>query len=138
MLQTYKVAERFKLSEDIKTACFLHDTLEDTETTYNELKKHFGQYIAELVYAVTDELGRNRKERKAKTYKKIRKFGIDAVLLKLCDRIANVENAIQTNNAIIKMYQREHKYFAERLDIFDGDYPDIWEHYIYLMREMTN
>jgi len=57
---------------DILTASFLHDTIEDTATSYNDLKKAFGENVAEIVYCMSDELGRNREEKKKKTYPKIR------------------------------------------------------------------
>ena len=70
--QVVKVAEELGYDESIIIACILHDTLEDTALSYNDIKKAFGEEIAEIVYAVTDELGRNRLERKQKTYPKIR------------------------------------------------------------------
>ena len=53
-------------------------------------KKKFGHEVAELIYAVTSELGRNRAERNKKTYPKIQ-GNFYATALKLADRIANVE-----------------------------------------------
>jgi (p)ppGpp synthase/HD superfamily hydrolase len=63
------IAKEFKLDENIISACWLHDTMEDCNVSFQDLKNIFGEKIAEIVYCVTDELGRNRKERKAKTYR---------------------------------------------------------------------
>lgn len=81
---------RFYDRDLAECAAYLHDVLEDTSTTRGELEAAFGPDVADLVHAVTDEPGRNRKERKAKTYPKIRACGPLAVALKLADRIANV------------------------------------------------
>ncbi len=68
--QVVKIAEELGYDGSIVVASALHDTLEDTELSYNDLKKAFGEEVAEIVYCVTDELGRKRKERKEKTYPK--------------------------------------------------------------------
>src|SRR5580692_9399104 len=70
-------------------AAYLHDSLEDTGLTITEIVEEIGYPVAYLVNAVTDEEGKNRAERKALTYPKIRRTGKMAVALKLADRIAN-------------------------------------------------
>lgn len=92
-------------------AGYLHDVLEDTRKSYKDVKERFGEEVAELVYAVTNELGRNRKEKAAKTYPKIRSTP-GAVVLKLADRIANVQHGLVSGGKT-EMYQAE---FAEFLD----------------------
>lgn len=120
-----KVAVDNGLSEEIICACWLHDTIEDTPTTYNDIKKVLGIHIAETVFAVTDELGRNRKERKQKTYPKI-KSNSDAVAVKLCDRIANISYCInEGDNELLKMYVKEHGEFKAVIYI-SGVYDNLW------------
>lgn len=112
--QVVKIAEELGYDESIIVACALHDTLEDTELSYNDLKKAFGEEIAEIVYCVTDELGRNRKERKDKTYPKI-KSNWKATVVKICDRIANVQQSKDYNQRLFDMYKKEHIDFCENL-----------------------
>jgi (p)ppGpp synthase/HD superfamily hydrolase len=83
---------------EMLAAALLHDVIEDTPVNYNDVKAYFGRWVAELVYAVTDELGRNRRERHSKTYPKTADLR-EAVVLKLADRIANVEFSIAVNDA---------------------------------------
>lgn len=113
-------------SPELQAAALLHDTLEDTPTNYNDLKVQFGYTVAELVYAVTDELGRNRAERHAKTYPKI--AGVpDATTLKLADRIANVEHSIMTvDRNKLAMYQKEHLDFLVALCHAGCGPPAMW------------
>ena len=59
-----EIATIYGYDEAIIVSCLLHDVLEDTELSYNDIKTAFGEEVAEIVYSVTDELGRNRKERK--------------------------------------------------------------------------
>jgi (p)ppGpp synthase/HD superfamily hydrolase len=117
--KTYEVAVKFELTEEIQIACYLHDVLEDTDASFDELWDEFGWFIAHLVYLVTDEEGSNRKERKLKTYAKTKKLH-EAILLKLCDRIANVEACIEFDqDGLMKMYQKEQSLFESELNIWD-------------------
>lgn len=112
--QVVRIAEDLGYDEAIIVAAVLHDTLEDTDLSYNDLKKAFGEEVAEIVYAVTDELGRNRKERKAKTYPKI-KGNWKATVVKICDRIANATQSRDYNSELYKMYKKENQNFTQKI-----------------------
>ena len=118
--QVVKIAEELGYDESIVVASALHDTLEDTELSYNDLKKAFGEEVAEIVYCVTDELGRDRKERKEKTYPKIRS-NWKAVVVKICDRIANMQQAKLYNSRLYETYQNEHDDFCK--NIMNAEHP---------------
>lgn len=83
--------------EDMICAGWLHDSGEDVGVKYGKIKSRFGFTVAEIVGCVTDEWGRNRKERITKTLPKTAS-NRRAVYLKLCDRMANVYFSIMTNN----------------------------------------
>jgi len=112
--QVMHIAIMLGFDEAIIIACILHDVIEDTDLSYNNIKKTFGEEIAEIVFAVTDELGRNRKERKEKTYPKIR-ANWKATAVKVCDRIANIGHSKVYNKDMIKMYRKEHNNFVNEL-----------------------
>lgn len=118
--QVVKIAEYLGYDENIIIACYLHDTLEDTPLSYNDLKKAFNEEVAEIVYCVTDELGRNRKERKINTYPKI-KANWKATVVKICDRIANVTQSKEYNKDLYAMYQKEHEDF--KTNLMSKDHP---------------
>lgn len=105
-----QIAKKLGYSQDVIIACYLHDTLEDTNLTREEIEEIFGKHIADVVYAVTDEPGANRKERKSKTYQKIKAIP-DAIAVKLCDRIANVQESLSGNEGLFKMYKKEQPAF---------------------------
>jgi len=90
-------------------AGYLHDSIEDGQLSYNDINKYFGTEVAEMVYCVTDELGRNRQERKKKTLAKTAQ-NPGAVVLKLADRIANIRHGGR-----IDMYKKEHAEFKTTL-----------------------
>lgn len=107
-------------------AGYLHDIVEDTGTTLEEIKALFGDDVMALVHGVTDEPGINRKERKAKTYPKIK--GNDRItVLKLCDRIANVEYPSQDKEKYLSMYRKEQKSFEEGC-LVPGIADNLWNH----------
>jgi len=91
---------------------WLHDTLEDTTLGYHKIKTEVGKEVAEMVFIVTDEMGRNRKERKAKTLPKL-DGQIDAQIVKLADWIANVRNAHDERPDLIQMYQKDFRDFEK-------------------------
>jgi GTP pyrophosphokinase len=99
------VLKRYGFSGKYIVAAYLHDTLEDTDLSYNKIKLYFGFEVAEMVYGVTDELGRSRKEKKEKTLPKTASI-IDAIILKLGDRIANIEMGGK-----VDMYRDEYEQF---------------------------
>lgn len=124
--------------DDIIVSCILHDTIEDTTITYNDIKKEFSEKIAETVYAVTNEIGRNRKERIEKTYPKIKNNWM-AIIVKICDRIANIEhNFISQNTNMALMYIKEEKNFVSNFKQIKT-FPmleDVWKYYEYKINEI--
>lgn len=123
--QVVKILERFNFTDPVMIAAgYLHDVIEDTNRSYNDIKKRFGEDTAELVYAVTSELGRNRAERNKKTYPKI--YGnYRATALKLADRIANVEYGL-ANDGKNDMYAKEYPDFYNNLYCIDKDGVPNW------------
>lgn len=100
--------------EAIAAAGWLHDTLEDTPTTYPMLVSEFGEEVADIVQAVTSEPGENRVDRFRKTALKIQS-NKKALIVKLADRIANTEASRETNPKLYKMYVKEFLLFKELL-----------------------
>lgn len=115
-----KIAQMLGYDETIQVSCALHDVMEDGSLSYNDIKRYFGEEVAEIVFAVTDEMGRNRKEKKTKTYEKIR-ANWKAVAVKLCDRIGNMVHSAKYNPNMISMYKKEHDNF--KAAITNSDHP---------------
>lgn len=112
--QVVKISQELGYDETIQVGAALHDVMEDTELSYNDIKKAFGIEVAEIVYAVTDELGRNRYERKLNTLPKIR-ANWKATVVKICDRIANMEQSKKYDDRKYRMYQEENNNFCNQL-----------------------
>lgn len=121
------VLKSFGVSDQtLLAAAYLHDVVEDCGVTTAEVEAEFGAGVGELVWAVTNEPGKNRKERAQRTYPKIASTP-GATQLKLADRIANVE-ACQlppVNPAKLAMYRDEFASFDEALYV-RGQYEHMW------------
>lgn len=118
-------------------ACWGHDLIEDTRVSYNDVKEHLGQEAADIIYALTNEKGKNRKERaNDKYYEGIRNTK-GAVFVKLCDRIANVQYSKMTGSRMFEMYKKENPEFTKALGL-RGDRVDYSGHEYYKMYQYLN
>ena len=79
---------------EILAAALLHDTLEDTETTPEELEDEFGKKVCEYVLDVTDDKTLPKDERKRRQIEHAKKISNGAALIKLGDKISNVTDVI--------------------------------------------
>src|SRR5918999_1871432 len=75
---------------EVLSGAILHDTLEDTDTTPEELEGAFGTRIRKLVEEVTDDKSLPRARRKELQVDHACQLSPDAVLIKLGDKISNV------------------------------------------------
>ena len=81
---------------EILAAALLHDTIEDTETTVEELIDHFGKRVCNLVQEVTDDKTLPKLERKQRQIDHAKEISKDAALIKLGDKISNVTDITNT------------------------------------------
>lgn len=120
VLTEYGYAEE----DEIMSAAWLHDTIEDTNTSHLTLFFEFGKEIADIVWAVSSEPGENRQEKFIKTAPKILS-NKKAIIVKLADRIANTEASLAANKrSLVRMYEKEFPLFYRLL--YRGDLP-MWE-----------
>ena len=72
----------------------LHDTVEDTDTTFAELAQHFGSEVAELVRELTDDKSLDKSERKRLQIEHAKASSARAKLVKIADKICNLRDVI--------------------------------------------
>lgn len=114
VLQSFGATLEDEKTAPLLVAAWLHDTLEDTDLDLQIIRDEMGADVAEIVWRVTDEPSRNRKERKSATYQKT-KESIAAVTVKLADRIANVAASKKSNPQLLAMYTKEQSEFYQAL-----------------------
>jgi len=77
---------------DVLCAALLHDTIEDTRTTFRELRSAFGVRIAKTVLEVTDNKRLRKHTRKRLQVEHAAGLSRNAKLVKLADKICNVRD----------------------------------------------
>ena len=113
-----KICAGMRLDTATLCAALLHDTVEDTSASLQEVEREFGEEIAGLVDGVTKFTGitfQSRDERQAENYRKMlvaMARDIRVILIKLADRLHNM----RTLAAMPKQKQQEKA--RETLDIF--------------------
>ena len=78
--------------ERILIAAILHDTIEDTETTEQELIRDFGKEVADIVMEVTDDKTLSKAERKQLQIEHAATISRRAKVVKLADKICNLRD----------------------------------------------
>ncbi|OQC17783.1 HD domain-containing protein [Candidatus Skiveiella danica] len=75
-------------------AAVLHDTIEDTETTENELTTAFGNHVSSVVLEVTDDKSLEKHVRKQRQIEHASHLSNEAKLVKLADKICNLRDIL--------------------------------------------
>jgi (p)ppGpp synthase/HD superfamily hydrolase len=105
----------YQTLSDIISACWAHDVIEDCRQTYNDVAKALNKDVAEIVYALTNEKGKTRKERaNEKYYEGIRSTPY-AAYVKICDRLANAKYSKDSGSRMIDAYRKEYREFEKQL-----------------------
>ncbi|MEJ2612453.1 MAG: HD domain-containing protein [Candidatus Thiodiazotropha sp.] len=105
-------------TETLLTA-LLHDTIEDTETTFEELENEFGLVIASLVMEVSDDKSLSKLERKAMQVSHAPELSDKAKLVKLADKISNLRD-IKRSPPVGWELSRVQAYFDWAKRVIDG------------------
>ncbi len=82
--------------EDTVIAGILHDTIEDTGTTYEELLQAFGRNVADIVREVTDDKSLPKTERKRLQVEHAAHASNAAKMVKLADKSANLRALLES------------------------------------------
>jgi guanosine-3',5'-bis(diphosphate) 3'-pyrophosphohydrolase len=108
-------------------AALLHDTIEDTATTANELAERFGEAVARIVMEVTDDKTLDKATRKRLQVEHAPHISRAAKLVKLADKIANLRDVASSPPASWPISrQREYFEWAKRVvDALRGVHPDL-------------
>ena len=108
-------------TEAMICAAYLHDVVEDTPVSLEEIEQEFGKEVARLVHELTDEYmkanypGLNRKERKKRENKRQAKMSSEAKTIKLADVIDNTRDIIKNDKDFSRRYIPEMEALVEAL-----------------------
>jgi guanosine-3',5'-bis(diphosphate) 3'-pyrophosphohydrolase len=116
----------FNLEFSIQVA-LLHDTIEDTSTTYGELSEKFGKEISDAVLALSKDVRLPKEEQIPDSLNRIKKLRKEVWAVKLADRITNLQppppdwdqetlvRYLEQSKLILSEMKDGNRYLAERL-----------------------
>jgi guanosine-3',5'-bis(diphosphate) 3'-pyrophosphohydrolase len=104
---------------EVLCAALLHDTVEDTATTPQELEQVFGARIAGIVAEVTDDTALPKAERKRLQIEHAAQLSPEAKLVKLADKICNLRDVAERPPASWDLARRR-EYFDWAKRVVDG------------------
>ncbi len=104
---------------EVLCAALLHDTVEDTATTHEELLDEFGSRIARIVAEVTDDKRLPKAERKRLQVEHAPHISHEAKLVKLADKLVNLRDVAERPPAGWDL-QRRREYFEWARQVIDG------------------
>jgi guanosine-3',5'-bis(diphosphate) 3'-pyrophosphohydrolase len=108
-----------KPDTNLVIAALLHDTVEDTDVTLEELAGQFGSDVAQLVAEVTDDKSLPKEERKRLQVVNAPKISVRAQMIKVADKISNLR-AILVSPPVDWTDQRKMEYFHWAKQVVDG------------------
>lgn len=106
IVQVVEILKKITEDKDILAAAYLHDTIEDTQTTYEEIKENFGHKIADLVMEVTHE---GKKDSKGFYFPRL--SSKEGILIKFADRLSNLSRMESWDEKRQKNYLMKSKFW---------------------------
>jgi len=129
----HKYEQNFAIDFAVQLA-LLHDIIEDTEVTYNELRQKFDKKIADGVIALTKNKRLDKKLQLSDSLKRIQKQPKEIAIVKLADRITNLQKPpvfwnVKKRKSYLKQaveiftsLAKNNEYLAKRLENKIGEY----------------
>ncbi|PLX37120.1 MAG: phosphohydrolase [Hyphomicrobiales bacterium] len=81
---------------ELVVAALLHDTVEDTDTTIGHIAEHFGDDVAGIVEAMTDDKSLPKMVRKARQIEKAPGLDPRAKMVKIADKVSNLTSLLES------------------------------------------
>ena len=130
ILPVVAILKQITKDKEIITAAYLHDTIEDGDTTYDEIKGKFGRNIAEIVKEVT-KLGPSKYDYFPNLKSK------KAIILKFADRLQNLSRMEPAwNEARQQRYMNRSKFWKDERDLDTFSVEELREMLFFFVREM--
>jgi len=105
--------------EEVICGALLHDTIEDTRTTEEELLENFGENITRIVLEVTDDKTLDKMDRKEAQVAHAPHISDQAKLVKLADKISNLRD-ISASPPFDWSIERKQEYFDWAARVING------------------
>jgi len=119
------------IDEELLCTGWLHDTIEDTDTSFDNLYEQFGSEIAVLVSSLSKDMSLTRKKREQVYVKQLKESSSNAKLIKLCDISANLSDLknydASKSKKLHQVKQKRHYVNVIKKDLLSNtNYPKIF------------
>lgn len=106
-LETLTILNYMQVDENLLIAGVLHDTIEDTSATYEQIEELFGNDVAELVGKHSEDKSKTWYERKSNAIKELGNAPVRVKLLVMADKVANLRSMwVDYQNQGEKLWER--------------------------------
>ena len=78
--------------EDVLCAAWLHDTIEETDATFDDIEQRFGSQVAVMVLSLSKDPKLSKKEKERQYIEQLKNASWHAQLIKLCDIASNLKD----------------------------------------------
>ena len=120
-------------NQDVLCAAWLHDIIEHSDTTFDEINEIFGNTISVMVLSLTKDSELAKKERESQYIQQLKDSTHEAKMIKFCDISANLKDIAnapisktQKNKQIKKLF-RYLRVIKKELSETKSNYPKIQE-----------
>ncbi len=116
-----KIVQTVPHTTEMICAAYLHDVVEDTPVSIQDIERKFGREVARLVHELTDEYVKenyehlNRRKRKQKETERQAKISREAKTIKLADVIDNTKDILRNDRDFARRYIPEMEALTEAL-----------------------
>lgn len=116
-LNTYRILKQIGVkNKDILISAFLHDTIEDTPVTYNNIKKEFNKTIADIVKGVTSDNKQIKIQGKPfYLADKMISMSDNTLIVKLADRLQNLADINTSSPSFAEKMYNQTRFIIDRL-----------------------
>ncbi len=110
-MEVWQILRNNNCSATVQIAGLLHDTLEDTETTPEEIETKFGKEVLELVNSESEDKSKTWQERKQHTIDALTNDSIEAMQVCCADKLSNCKAQLydykQIGDALFERFNKE-------------------------------
>lgn len=110
-MEVWQILRNNNCSAKVQIAGLLHDTLEDTDTTPEEIKEKFGLEVLALVKSESEDKTKTWKERKQHTIDALAKDSIETMQVCCADKLSNCKAQLydfkQIGDALFERFNKE-------------------------------
>ena len=93
-MEVLQILTTMNASQELLIAGLLHDTVEDTDITIDDIRKAFGEKVSSLVESHTEDRTKTWKERKQHTIDVLKEADRDTRLLIMADKVSNLRSML--------------------------------------------